>query len=335
MVTDNDSKIAISPRTQRQRWDQESVKRAIQDRAASSERLNAKAVEMENSRLIAAARRLYGNWNNALLAAGVDPTSVRPPSTRRPRGSWSRETIIEQIRRYADREVPLYAHHMRGVDNSLVSAATYYFGSWAQALEAAGEDPGSIRRNIPRDSEQIIGAIRDLTTAQVSVRDFSIRRHHRALYGAAQKHFGSWRNALKVSGVEESGRGPNSRWSREDMQAIVLEYVAVGYPLSRVFRRHSHLKAAILREWGSLEAFQQDLNWDPRPDSDTIGKKLRGILASRGIAPQDFAKNIGIPLPVLDAYESGRIPLPLVIAHRIAVALEVSLDTFVDLTQDR
>lgn len=330
MVTSNDQKIATSYETQRQRWNPEVVTRAIQDRASASKPLNAKAVEVENSRLIAAARRLFGNWNSALVAAGVDPASVRPQSTRVPRGSWDRESIIEQIRRYSANAIPLYAHHIRSIDNRLVSAAHYYFGSWSKALEAAGEDANRIRHTVPRDAEQIVTAIREMAAAKVSLRDYSVRRQDRALYAAAQKQFGSWRNALKASGVEETGIGPNSRWSRDDVRQIVLEYVAVGYPLKRVFRRHSHLKAAILREWGSIEAFEKDLNWDPREELDTTGKQLRQLLNVRGISSADLAKELGIPLIVLNAYETGRTPLPLGMAYRIAVTLKVSLDTFVD-----
>ena len=334
MAIGNDPKIAVGGKTQRQRWDRESVTRAIQDRAAASQPLNAKAVEVEDSRLIAAGRRLFENWNNALAAAGVDPASVRPPSTRVPRGSWNQQSIIAQIRCYSANAVPLYAHHIRSLDNRLVSAARYYFGSWSQALEAAGEDPNRIRHTVPRDSDQIIGAIRGLHAAHASLRDFSVRRQDRALYAAAQKHFGSWRNALKASGVEASGLGPNSRWSREDMRQIVREYIALGYPLGRVFRRHSHLKAAILREWGSVEALQADLHGEPPSELDTLSNKLRMTLSICGISVADVATELGIPLTVLTAYESGSLPMPLRMAHRIAATFKVSLDTVVDPPDD-
>lgn len=275
---------------------------------------------------MAAARRHYGKWNNALVAAGVDPTAVRVPAKRRPRGSWSREAVIQEIRRYADQATPLHAHHMQRINNPLVSAATYYFGTWSLALEAAGEDSGAIRQNTIRDRDQIIDAIRELAKNEANLRDFSVRDHDRALYGAAQKYFGSWRKALQASGVETLGIGQNSRWTREDIQSVVLEYVGVGYPLNRVFRRHSHLKSAILREWGSIDAFRKELAWDLPVDSDQIGKNIYDILAAQGITCAELAQRIGIPEAVLEAYKHGNMPLPLAIAHRIAVALDVPLD---------
>ena len=313
--------------TRRRKWTEESILQAIKTRLLSSQHLNARTVEVDDSALIAAARRIYGSWSNALMAAGVDPTSVRASSKRRPRGTWSREAVIQEIRRYAGNATPLHAHHMQQVDNALVSAATYYFGTWSLALEAAGEDAQSIRQNIVRDRDQIIEAIRELAETETSLRDFSVRNHDRALYGAAQKYFGSWRKALRASGVEALGIGQNSRWTREDIQSVVLEYVGVGYPLNRVFRRHSHLKAAILREWGSIEVFQKELAWDLPAQSDHIGKIICDILATRGMTCADLANQIGIPVAVLEAYKHGSIPLPLFIADRIAVALEVPLDT--------
>lgn len=316
--------------TRRRKWTEESVMRAIKARLLSSQHLNAYAVEVDDSPLIAAARRIYGSWNNALIAAGVDPSSVRAPAKRRPRGSWSREAVIQEIRRYASNATPLNAHHMQRVDNPLVAAATHYFGTWSLALEAAGKDPLSIRQNIIRDQDQIIDAIRELAKTETNLRDFSVRDHDRALYGAAQKYFGSWRKALQASGLEALGIGQNSRWTREDIQSVVLEYVGAGYPLNRVFRRHSHIKEAILREWGSIDAFEKELAWDLPTESDQIGKNICDILATRGMTCADLANQTGIPEAVLEAYTHGTIPLPLSIAHRIAVALEVPLDALMN-----
>lgn len=81
--------------------------------------------------------------------------------------------------------------------NSLVSAATYHFGSWSEALRHAGFDPDTVRGARRHSSESIIAEILILIGAQADLRDSAVRRHHRPLYWAAQKYFGSWRKALE------------------------------------------------------------------------------------------------------------------------------------------
>jgi hypothetical protein len=75
-----------------------------------------------------AARRYFGNWREALLAAGVPVPELRP--------KWSRERIIAEIQ----------ARHRQGLSlssndaASLASAARRYFGSWREALAEARLD---------------------------------------------------------------------------------------------------------------------------------------------------------------------------------------------------
>ncbi len=234
------------------------VIQSIHDRQGRGLALNAHAVEIDDSRLIAAARRLFGGWDNALRATNIDPHSVRPKSARRPSGSWSRPAIVAEILRYAECSERLDAHHMHLVDNPLVSAATYYFGSWSSALKASGIDPLTVRQNTVRNPRQILDAIRGMAESSQTLRDYAVRTRDRALYGAAQKYFGSWRNAVREAGYEEAARSSNSRWSRTDIQALVIRYTQCGVSLQEALTRHTHLKSAILREWGSWDAFEQE-----------------------------------------------------------------------------
>ena len=240
-----------------QSWNPERVIQAIKNRQDGLLKLNAQAVALEDSRLIAAARRLFGSWNNALSAAGISPDSVRLKATRRPRGTWSRTVIIEEIQRRAARKEQLNAHYMHQVDNPLISAATYYFGSWAKALEASGLDPEVVRRNQARDPQQILGEIQENARTAESLRDFEIRERNRALYGAAQKYFGSWHRAVREAHCESGAKAPNYRWTKADIQMLIATYLAEGSSLAEAMRHHSHLKDAIIREWGSWDRFNE------------------------------------------------------------------------------
>ncbi len=167
---------------------------AIQARYRSRLPINAQAVQSDDSRLVAAGRRLFGSWTAALLAARV-PIPPRRGYSRHPRGFWTRDRIITAIRRHAQSGDPLYAAAMQRQNNPLVAAATYHFGSWAAALRRAGFDPERIRKKPRWCPARILEEIRNLAALGVDLSDGAMRRHHRALYSAAQSYYGSWRVA--------------------------------------------------------------------------------------------------------------------------------------------
>ncbi len=70
----------MSPGTQRQQWSAERVIEAIQVRHRSRLPVNVQAVQSDDSRLVAAGRRLFGSWTAALVAAQVPmPPLAIPP----------------------------------------------------------------------------------------------------------------------------------------------------------------------------------------------------------------------------------------------------------------
>lgn len=92
--------------------------------------------------MMAAARRFYGSWTKAVIAAGVDPMTMRkvPP--------WTRDRILEAILTRALNNHPLRSQSTE--PRSLVDAARRVFGSWDDALIAAGLNPGEVRARVRR-----------------------------------------------------------------------------------------------------------------------------------------------------------------------------------------
>ncbi len=94
--------------------------------------------------LYAAGRRLYGNWDAALRAAGIDRQEHEV--ARR----WSRERLIAAIRDLARRGGRHALAGMAQKDASLYDAARRRFGNWDKAVIAAGcqsqRRPASRRR---------------------------------------------------------------------------------------------------------------------------------------------------------------------------------------------
>ena len=106
------------------RWSKAQIVQRIQARHRASLTL----VGGENAfpLLFSAARRHFGSWHDALLAAGLQST---------PRRKWSRAVLIEAIRA---RQRQGTLSHVWKDDKSLFAAGVRWFGNWQNALAAAG-----------------------------------------------------------------------------------------------------------------------------------------------------------------------------------------------------
>jgi hypothetical protein len=77
-------------------------------------------------RVDSAARRNFGSWSNAIIAAGVEPS----------RRKWWRDVIASQIQERVKSGNSLKAKDAENIN--LSTASRRFFGSWPIALEAAG-----------------------------------------------------------------------------------------------------------------------------------------------------------------------------------------------------
>lgn len=132
---------------------------------------------------LATYQRRFGSWRDALNAAGFDPDADRP----------SDDELLAELHRLHDKleKVP----SMLDVEDTSEYSGTMYqerFGSWSQALEAAGFDP----ERGPTDAELIaeLRRLREELDKRPSMRDMT---EHGA-YGSTTytRHFGSWSTAL-------------------------------------------------------------------------------------------------------------------------------------------
>jgi len=83
--------------------------------------------------LIEAARRHFGSWPKAVIAAGVEPDKLKRVMP------WTKERIIEAILTRALNSEPLGGRTVK--PRSLAEAGARVFGSWPAALAATGINP--------------------------------------------------------------------------------------------------------------------------------------------------------------------------------------------------
>lgn len=114
-------------------WTPARVKSAIRALARRRCPPCSKDLRERHSGLRHAARRCFGSWAGAVMSAGIDPARfwrVTP---------WTRERILEGILQRALANQPLGSQTVQ--PRALAQAAVRIFGSWSNALLAAGLNP--------------------------------------------------------------------------------------------------------------------------------------------------------------------------------------------------
>jgi len=123
----------------KQKWSKEKIVETIKDLQRQSTDISASNISKNYIPLFTAAcsRRYFSSWANAVKAAGIDYDQILEAGKARRRKKltkWSKEEVLEQVR-LAESKNLLTTYRDR---LALYSAARREFGSWKQALEAAG-----------------------------------------------------------------------------------------------------------------------------------------------------------------------------------------------------
>lgn len=147
-----------------------------------------------DKKLAGAAKRLFGSWLAAVESAGLTDKVNFTPVHRR----WSRELVLAELRAWHGAGHRLTEIHRK--NRSLFDAARSRFGTWNQAIVAAGLKPERRRYS---DAE-ILDDIRERHRAGMSL---SCKHPDNvSLSMRASNRFGTWKKALSAAGVIQFGR---------------------------------------------------------------------------------------------------------------------------------
>lgn len=184
------------------RWTKKRIIEAIQERYVRGSAI--RFVGFKERALGHAARRHFGTWQAALEAAGLQ---FRAPS-HVPVRTWTRENVIATIQAGTQRDGKLVA--LWKEDQGLYSAAKKHFGTWRQAVLAAGLQP-TRKKWTPSLVIRSIQARHKGGMALSSI----VFKEDASLAGAATRLFGSWRTALDAAGVPAPSPRPRPRKQTE------------------------------------------------------------------------------------------------------------------------
>ncbi|MCA9317445.1 MAG: hypothetical protein KDB73_18310 [Planctomycetes bacterium] len=194
-----------------QHWTKARLRRELRARVRDGLSVAASAVGYP---LTNAAHRLHGGWSNALVAAGLDPNLDCLKRT------WTGDGVSEEIRRLAAEGDAVTASRMAEEWPGLYKAALDHFGSWADAVTAAGLDPERHRyqRRI-WTLEACEAHVRDLARAgkPLTTKDVPV-----ALYRTVMEEYdGGWMALLASVGAKPAGATPRRDWTAKAVLAAI------------------------------------------------------------------------------------------------------------------
>lgn len=161
---------------------------------------------------------------------------------------WTRERVIREILTRESTGQKLSNSRRNGVDSKLYQAGSRVFGSWCNALLAAGISPALVRLTDRWPPEKILATIRSLSQKG------RLNQPYDNLVKAAQRRFGSWAKAVTAAGVDPAKIRRAPRWTREEIIEGILARALDNAPLASKKVRPRSLSDAGAKIFGSWRA---------------------------------------------------------------------------------
>ena len=239
----------------RQRWSEDKIVEAFKKLHREKQPLNAESVQRTNYPLYSAACRYFGGWANVAKAAGSDYETIRV--TTAPPRIWTRDKVTKEIKRLHRKKMPLDQTSLRDANSKLLNGGIYAFGSWKEAIEAAGLDYSTITRiQVGHwNKQQVVNDIQGFAKNGVRLGAYFIKTNYTNLYNAAVKYCGGWKNAIEAAGFsyEAIQERKNSYWNKKTIVAHIRRLARNGFRLSHRATREEYpdLLTAARRIFGS------------------------------------------------------------------------------------
>lgn len=176
---------------------------------------------------------------------------------------WSRKRIIREILRREASGLSLDLGAGDRVESSLYQAASRVFGSWRNAVMAAGISPGKARVHDPWPPSRILASIRSLARRTRPLQPAEVKRRYEPLVTAARRHFGSWPKAVVAAGVDPEKLRRVARWTKQRIIEAILTRALRGKPLNSSAVRPKSLVEVGARVFGSWESALEAAGFDP------------------------------------------------------------------------
>ena len=195
-------------------------------------------------------------------------------SSRSDYRAHSRREWIAAMKAVYKQHGNLYAGFLQKHDPNLYLEGIWLCGDWDSALRVLGFTPERMRLRTYWQIERVVTQIRLLRKKGVPLYPAYILKHYAALFAAAIRIFGSWRNALLAAGIEV----PDS--PHDGRRGVVLA-------LRDAFEQHSEnelsekLKLHAVYYFGTLQKAKAALKTDRRVSAGWSKAKIIAMIIQR------------------------------------------------------
>ena len=240
----------------RRKWSRERIIEDITKLQAEGHSLSTRSMaELGYSGMVTTSYKpeYFGSWRNAIVAAGFDPKEV----CRRKR-KWTAERVLQRIKELHEAGEDLSHSAAKRNHQYLVVVAinSRFFGSWREAVGAAGLDYEAVSKHEYWSKERIGERIRELHAAGEALSHEEAKRNHGALVSAASspRYFGSWGAAIRAAGLDYDDIRKINRWSKEKIITAILALHAQGKAINNAAMRRMGFR-------GMMEAANRSENF--------------------------------------------------------------------------
>ncbi len=173
------------------KWSREKIISALQEIDRTGNPTNSSYLPRP---LRVAIVRYFESTEKARKAAHVKPQELER------RTKWTRDNILKEIQRMKSQGEEFSPGYLQKYKGGLVDAARKKFGSFDDAVLAAGHDPDEDKKIKRWEDAQILMDIYLLHEMGISLNPGSVLEAYASLQENAVLHFGSWRFAVQEAG---------------------------------------------------------------------------------------------------------------------------------------
>jgi len=210
----------------RRRWTRSAILTEIRKLARSGQHMSQNAVtKAGRTDLVVAACKHLGSWSRARDLAGVAIKKRRS----KPVQAWDADSVVAEIRRRHDEDEPLA---VTKVPSSLTSAAQRTFGSWRNAIEAAGLDYDRVLLRRQLSDEELADWLRDVARRFPTVTIYGLEKNGEHFL-ACRRRWTSIEAAAHAAGLSDwPRRERRPLLSREEVIAEIRRRRRAKLPLT-------------------------------------------------------------------------------------------------------
>jgi len=190
-------------------WSTQKIISEINELVTLGQSLNAQNAKTNYGSVYNAAckKRYFGSWRSAVEAAGFDYNAIKKETKRKAAlkcTKWTKEIIIQKIIELYKNGESLANSKVRIKYATLRMAARDKFGSWKNAIEAAGlnYDKINLRANEEKwNKKKVTNRILLIYQEGGDISNTHLRKVNNSLLKAGINHFGNWRKAVESTGI--------------------------------------------------------------------------------------------------------------------------------------